>query len=158
MCYPPFTGAFNARRRGNVLLLGGVLDAFLNVVLSILLGLTLGAAGVAMASSLTAVVGLVFFARRLAAAEPDFELAPIWRTLALAVVASLPVAIPIALLLARRHLRGLVVGLSALAIFGSLGLLGYLFVALRLGLEEAAALMQFLAQAWSRMRPARRSR
>ena len=158
MCYPPFTGAFNARRRGDILLLGGVLYAALNAGLSILLGLTLGAAGVALASSLTAIVGIAYFARRLATTERDFVLAPIWRTLLLSLAASLPVAVPIALICWLGFVSGgLVVGLAALVVFGSLGLLGYLFLAVRLGLEEAGALAQLVGKAWSGLRPARRS-
>ncbi len=158
MCYPPFTGAFNARRRGDVLLLGGILYAALNAGLSILLGLTLGAAGVALASSVTAVLGLAYFARRLTAVEHDFVLSPIWRTLLLAIAASIPVAVPIGVICWLGFVSGgLVVGLTALIAFGSIGLLGYLAIALRVGLEEAGSLAQLVARAWSAMRPARRS-
>ena len=143
MAYPPFTGALNARRRGTVLLAGGVLNVCLNVVFDLAFGLTLGAAGIALSSSLTAMVVLVFFARRLATGEPDFELRPIWRTLLLAVAASAPVALPIGLLCWLGLVPGgLVGGLVALALFGALGLLAYLAVALRLGLEEARSLAE----------------
>ena len=115
MCYPPFTGALNARRRGGVLLAGGVMNVCLNLFLDVVLGITLGAAGVALSSSLTAIIVLSFFSRRLAHAEEDFALTPIARTLALAVAASLPVAIPIgALCWAGFVPAELVVGLLAL--------------------------------------------
>ena len=141
MAYPPFTGALNARRRGSVLLAGGVLNVILNVVLDVAFGLTLGAAGIALSSSLTAVIVLIFFASRVARSESDFERAPIARTLLLTLAASIPVAVPIAVLCWLGLVPGgLVGGLVVLAIFGVLGLLGYLVVALRLGIEEARSL------------------
>src|SRR6185295_18884621 len=54
MAYPPFTGALNARRRGTVLLAGGVLNVCLNIVFDLAFGFTFGAAGIALSSSLTA--------------------------------------------------------------------------------------------------------
>lgn len=148
MAYPPFTGALNARRRGTVLLAGGVLNVCLNVVFDIAFGFTIGAAGIALSSSLTAMLILVFFTRRLATAEPDFEVAPISRTLLLAVLSSLPVAVPIGLLCWIGVVPAdLVRGLVALALFGALGLIGYLVVAIRLGLQEAAAFAE-IARRW----------
>jgi putative peptidoglycan lipid II flippase len=147
MCYPPFTGALNARRRGKVLLAGGVLNVVLNAIFDVVFGLGFGAPGIALSSSLTAMVVLVFFARQVARSEDDFEIAPITRTLFLTVVASLPVALPIGLLCWLGVVPGgLAVGLGALALFGAVGLLGYLLVALRLGLEEARSLTQLLGQ------------
>jgi putative peptidoglycan lipid II flippase len=158
MCYPPFTGALNARRRGGILLAGGVANVCLNLLLDIVLGITLGAAGVALSSSLTAIVVLVFFAGRLARSEDDFVVAPITRTLLLAVAASLPVALPIALLCWLGAVPGgLVVGLLALFLFGTLGLLGYLLIATRLGLDEARALAQLIGEWYSHRRGAART-
>jgi len=155
MCYAPFLGALNARRRGGVLLAGGVINACLNLLLDIVLGVTLGSAGIALSTSLTGIVVLAFFSRRLARSEEDFALAPIWRTLVLAVAASLSVALPIALLCWLRVVPdGPVVGLLALFLFGTLGLLGYLLVAMRLGLDEARALAQLLGEWYSRRRGA----
>ena len=155
MCYAPFLGALNARRRGGVLLAGGVINACLNLLLDIVLGVTLGSAGIALSTSLTGIVVLAFFSRRLARSEEDFALAPIWRTLVLAVAASLPVALPIALLCWLRVVPdGPVVGLLALFLFGTLGLLGYLLVAIRLGLNEARAFAQLLGEWHSRRRGA----
>ncbi len=154
MCYPPFTGALNARRRGGVLLAGGVINVVLNLVLDIVFGVAFGAAGIALASSLTAIIVLVFFAYRVSRYEPDFELGPIRRTLVRSLLASLPVAIPIALLswlgVAPRDLVG---GFLSLAVFGTLGLLGYLLFALWLGVNEARELAQRLREAWPRRAP-----
>jgi len=160
MAYPPFTGALNARRRGTVLLAGGVLNVCLNIVFDLAFGFTFGAAGIALSSSLTAMVILVFFARRLAKAEADFEARPIGRTLLLAIAASVPVAIPIGLLSWLGIVPGgLIVGLVALAIFGAVGLLGYFLITLRLGVEEARSLGEVLARRLPyRRRPERAAR
>jgi putative peptidoglycan lipid II flippase len=152
MCYPPFTGAFNARRRGGVLLAGGVMNVVLNLTLDVVLGLTLGAAGVALSSSLTAIVVLVFFAWRLARSERDYVLRPISRTLALSLAASVPVAIPIALLSWSGVVPGeLAIGLLALILAGVFGMLGYVLIARRLGLDEARDLARLVAT-WVRRR------
>lgn len=148
MCSPALTGALNARRRGDVLLAGGVLGVLLNVTLDVLLGSWLGATGVALASSITSVIVLVFFAWRLSRSESTFTVVPIARTLRLATLASLPIALPLAAL----SWSGLVpsgtfAGLVALVAFGVLGLLGYLIVALRLGLDEARDVRQ-LGREW----------
>ena len=157
MCYPPFTGALNARRRGGVLLAGGVMNVVLNLVLDVVFGLTLGAAGVALASSLTGILVLIFFAGRVARTEADFVLAPISRTVLLSLAASLPVALPIALVCWLGFVpSGLVPGLLALALFGAMGLLAYGLIALRLGLEEARDAAALLAGWWSRRRGAAR--
>jgi putative peptidoglycan lipid II flippase len=143
MAYPPFTGALNARRRGSVLLAGGVLNVVLNIVLDVAFGLTLGAAGIALSSSLTAVLILIFFASRVARSEADFERAPIARTLLLTLAASIPLAVPIAVLCWLGLVPGgLVGGLIALVIFGAVGLIGYLVLALRFGIEEARSLAE----------------
>jgi putative peptidoglycan lipid II flippase len=153
MCAPPFTGAFNARRKGGLLLAGGVINVSLNLVLDIVFGLTLGAAGIALSSSVTATVVLAFFAWRLARSEDDFLPAPIARTLVIAVSASLPVAIPIGLLCWLGLVPGdLLLGLLALCLFGLVGVLGYTVVATRLGLEEVRAFTQLLATWLSRRR------
>jgi putative peptidoglycan lipid II flippase len=160
MAYPPFTGALNARRRGTVLLAGGVLNVCLNIVFDLAFGFTFGAAGIALSSSLTAMVILVFFARRLATAEADFEVRPIARTLRLAIATSVPVAVPIGLLSWLGVVpSGLVAGLGALAIFGAVGLLGYFLISLRLGVEEARSLGEVLARRLPyRRRPERAAR
>ena len=152
MLYPPFTGALNARRRGSILLAGGIMNVILNVSLDIVLGITLGAAGVALSSSLTAIVVLVFFSDRLARSERDFVIAPVGRTLLLAVAASIPVALPIGILSWSRVIPEiLIIELLALVAFGALGLLGYLLIAVRLGMDEAQAVTQLVVE-WSARR------
>ncbi len=155
MCYPPFTGAFNARRRGKILLAGGVMNVVLNLVLDIVFGLTLGAAGIALSSSLTAILVLVFFSRRLGQSEDGFVLGPISRTLVLAVAASLPAAIPIAVVSWLGLVPGsIVLELFALALFGALGMLGYVLIVMRIGPDEARSLIELLREWTSRRRRA----
>jgi len=143
MCYAPLTGALNARRRGGVLLAAGLLSVCLNFVLDVILGIWLGAAGVALSSSVTAMLVLAFFSWRLSLSETAFTLAPILRTLLRSTLASLPVAIPIAALSWSGMVpSGTLIGLAALLIFGILGILGYVIVAASLGLDEARELRQ----------------
>ncbi len=152
MCYPPLTGALNARRRGGVLLAAGLLSVCLNLALDVALGSWLGAAGVALSSSITALLVLAFFSWRLSRSETAFTLAPISRTLLLSTLASLPVAIPIAALSWSGIVpSGTIVGLAALLAFGIVGILGYLVVGVWLGLDEARALRQ-LGVAWNARR------
>lgn len=154
MCYPPFTGALNARRRAYVLLAGGAINVALNLVLDVVLGLTLGAAGIALSSSLTAIVVLIFFARRLARSEGDFVLAPIRRTVLLAIASCVPVAIPIGLVCWLRLIpEVLFIDLAALLAFGALGLLGYAVIAIRLGLDEVGVFAQLIRSAFPRRVP-----
>jgi putative peptidoglycan lipid II flippase len=143
MCYAPLTGALNARRRGGVLLAAGLLSVCLNFVLDVILGIWLGAAGVALSSSVTAMLVLAFFSWRLSLSETAFTLAPILSTLLRSTLASLPVAIPIAALSWSGMVpSGTLIGLAALLIFGILGILGYVIVAASLGLDEARELRQ----------------
>jgi putative peptidoglycan lipid II flippase len=143
MCAPSLSGALNARRRGDVLLAAGVLNVILNISLDVVLGIPLGAAGVALSSSITGIAVLVFFGWRLSRSERAFTFAPIWRTLRLATIATLPVAIPIAALVWSGLVpSGTLVGLVALLVFGVVGMLGYAIVALALGLDEAREIRQ----------------
>ncbi len=106
MTSPILTGAHNARRRGQVLLSGAMLNVMLNVGLDVLLGITLGIVGVALASSIASSLVLLFFTRRMAVSEPDFTIGPVARTLGLATVASAPVSIATAILCwSGSHLR-----------------------------------------------------
>jgi putative peptidoglycan lipid II flippase len=157
MCNPPLTGALNARRRGGTLLLAGVFNVVLNVVLDVVLGLAIGAAGVALSSSLTAIVVLFYFARTTARSEDDFELRPIGRTAGLALAASLPFGLAIAVLAWSGVVpMDLAPAVAALVVFGVVGIAGYLALASRLGLSEATLLLDAVAEAIGRRRGAPR--
>jgi putative peptidoglycan lipid II flippase len=143
------TGALNARRRGSVLLAAGTINVILNCALDIVLGIPLGVAGVALSSSVTAVVVATFKARRLARFEESLQLRPLARKLVLAVVAALPGALVCgALAWTGIYPAGLVGGLAALAVFGLAGVASYVILATRLGLGEPRMIVDV---AWSRV-------
>jgi putative peptidoglycan lipid II flippase len=155
MCLPALTGAFNARRRGSVLLAGGSMNVLLNAVTDVAFGIWLGGAGVALSSSVTAMVVAAFFVWRLSELEERFALTPIVRTGLLALLASLLVAAPIAVLSwARLVPSGTIIALVALVAFGVVGILGYLIVALWLGLDEARAVVRLCLEWYARRRGA----
>jgi putative peptidoglycan lipid II flippase len=138
MCYAPLTSALNARRRGRALLGGGVLNVIANLAFDIVLGLWLGAAGIALSSSLAALLVVVYFIRQVSRSEEGFSVALVLRTLVLALLGSLPIALPIAAACWLGAVpSGLIPGIGALVLFGIVGLLGYIVIAGRLGLEEA---------------------
>ena len=146
MVLPVLTGALNARRRGQVLLLGAMLNVALNFVLDITLGFWLGVVGVALSSSVTSAIVLGFFAWRLTISEAALRLRPIGRTLRLAFVASAPIAIAAALLCWTQPApSGIVLGVGALLGIGFLGMVGYLLLATWLGMQEAGTLVQMAA-------------
>ena len=146
MVSPVLTGALNARRRGQVLLLGAMLNVVLNLVLDITLGFWLGVVGVALSSSVTSAIVLGFFAWRLTISEAALRLRPIGRTLRLALVASTPIAIAAALMCWTQPApSGIVPGLAALLGIGVLGMVGYLLLATWLGMQESRTLVQLAA-------------
>jgi putative peptidoglycan lipid II flippase len=146
MVSPVLTGALNARRRGQVLLIGATLNVVLNLVLDIALGFSLGVVGVALSSSVTSAIVLGFFAWRLTISEAAFRLGPIGRTLGLAVVASLPIAVAAAWLCWMWPApSGIVLALALLLGIGILGMAGYFLVAMWVGMEEARTLARLAA-------------
>ena len=137
MVSPILTGAHNARQRGRVLLGGGILNAVLNLVLDVTLGATLGVVGIALATSVTSTIVLLYFVWQLNAREPGVEPRGIARTLVLAAAAVAPAAIVVGAV----AWSGLVPaelgpGLVALALFGALGLLAYGAAAWLIGIIE----------------------
>jgi putative peptidoglycan lipid II flippase len=153
MVSPVLTGALNARRRGQVLLIGATLNVALNLVLDVALGFSLGVVGVALSSSVTSAIVLAFFAWRLTISEPAFRLRPIGRTLALAVVAGAPIAIAAAWLCwIRPAPSGIAAAVAALLGIGILGMAGYFLVALTLGMEESRTFARLAADRLQRGR------
>jgi putative peptidoglycan lipid II flippase len=144
MVSPVLVGALNARQRGRALLAGGMLNVALNIALDVALGAWLGVAGIALASSVTSTIVLIFFARRVATSERSFELAPLVRTGVTALLASLPTAFVAAAIAWGGFVpRGVVPGLAFLVVVGTLGLIVYVAVAASIGLAEARVLLQF---------------
>ena len=91
------TGAHNARKRGTLLMVGGILNVILNLSLDVLLGSWLGVPGIALASSIAQGVVMLLFLVRLR--TPDgVQVRPLMRTLWLALLSSAPISIAIAAL------------------------------------------------------------
>ena len=149
------TGALNARRSGSVLLMAGTLNVILNCALDVVFGFSLGVAGIALSSSVTAVIVASFKARRLARLEETFHVRPLARMLAVAGVASLPAAVVCgALAWTGLYPAGLLGGLLTLAVFGLAGLVAYVFLADRFGLAEPRIIMNALLGRLARRRAA----
>jgi putative peptidoglycan lipid II flippase len=131
------TGALNARRRGSALLMAGTINVILNCVLDVVLGFPLGVGGIALSSSITAVIVVAFKARRLAHWEETFKVAPLVRRVAVAGAAALPGALACAALAWTGYYpRGLGAELVTLAVCGVAALASYILLAARLGLAE----------------------
>jgi putative peptidoglycan lipid II flippase len=149
------TGALNARRSGTVLLAAGILNVILNLTLDVVLGLSIGVAGIALSSSVTAIIVSAFKARQLARREAAFRLRPLGRYLALAVLASLPGALLCgALAWTGVYPSGLIPGLLTLALYGAIGGATYLALASRLGLDEPKVLVGIVVDRIARRRSA----
>jgi peptidoglycan biosynthesis protein MviN/MurJ (putative lipid II flippase) len=133
--------------------MGGAINVVLNLLLDVIFGFWLGAAGVALSSSVTAAVVLLFFAVRLSGFEPSFELAPIGRTLGLTLLASLPPAV-VALIVSWSGITtgNTALGIVALFLIGTVGLLAYFVVGLLLGLEEPRIMLDVALERLRRRR------
>jgi len=158
MISPILTGAHNARRSGRVLLTGATLNVIVNCLLDVVLGFSIGIVGVALASSITSTLVLIYFARRLETSEPAFTIDPIARTLGQAILASMPgtMAIGAFCWFGVVEIKD-VAALVALAVMGVLGGLGYLAAATLLGMEEPRTLITISMSAVRRQRPRRRA-
>ncbi len=136
------TQALNARRRGRLLLAAGIINVISNCVLDVVLGFSMGVAGIALSSSITAAIVVVFKARRLARSEATFRLRPLARNSLLACLAVAPGALVCgALSWAGLFPSGIIPGLAVLAAFGAFGMITYLVLATRLGLNEPKILL-----------------
>jgi putative peptidoglycan lipid II flippase len=158
MTSPVVRLALNARRLGRILLIGATMNVVLNTGFDLALGYTLGVAGVALSSSLTAAAVAVYFARQLRKSDPEFRLRPIARSLLLAALASLPGAVLLAALSwSGTFPKETLPALLTLAVFGSVGLTVYLVIATWLGLEEPRILARTVLQQLVRLHPRRGS-
>ena len=93
--------------------------------------------GVALASSITSIIVLAFFAWRLGHIEAAFRAAPIVSTVMRASLACLPAAVVIAAVAWGGFVpSGTLPWVVALVAFGIVGMLGYVLIALRTGPEE----------------------
>jgi putative peptidoglycan lipid II flippase len=136
------TQALNARRRGRLLLAAGIINVISNCVLDVVFGFSLGVSGIALSSSVTAAIVVVFKARRLAGSEAAFRLRPLARNALLAFLAVAPGALVCgALSWAGLFPPGTIAGVATLAAFGGFGMGTYLVLATRLGLNEPRILL-----------------
>lgn len=154
MVAPVLIGAHNARRQGVLLLATGAINVVLNFTLDVALGAWLGVAGIALSSSITAILLVIFLSVRLRKAEADFPLRPLLRT-ALHALGAVTIPAAIVALVAWSGLgRGSVTwDLLLLAGLGIPAAAAYTFIATRTGLSEATNVMRLISQ---RLRPVAR--
>ena len=140
MLIPVLSGALNARRKGAVVLAGGILNVTLNLALSLALGLTFGILGIALATSLMQAAIVVFFANRVHAVEPSFESFAWVRVLVKAAVMATPGAL-LAAWVAWTMWPDLdtLSGLAVLIALGIVGVTTYFLVAWLVGISRAGA-------------------
>lgn len=151
------TGAHNARQRGLFLMSMGFLNAVLNAVFNVGLGLVIGIAGIALSTSLT--VGLVQFIKawRLGSLDEAFPLSDLLIVSARSLVASVVVAAPIALVAWNLpHGLGLPTALAVLAGLAAAGMVGYIAIGRLIGLNEPWVVARTLLRSPARLRRGRR--
>jgi putative peptidoglycan lipid II flippase len=152
MTSPVVRLALNARRLGRILLTGATVNVILNTIFDVVLGFTLGVAGVALSSSLTAGVVAVYFARQLSIVEPEFKVRPIASNLGRSFLASIAAAAPVAALAwSGTFPAGTLPGLLALGLFGVFGLAAYVALATWLGLDEPRVLASVAGRPFARL-------
>jgi putative peptidoglycan lipid II flippase len=153
MALPILTGAHNARRRGRLMLVGGTLNVVLNIVLDITLGYWLGTAGIALASSIAEIVVVVLFIERLGGSVDAFDLRPLARTCVLALVATAPAAVAVAIVTRIGVIPDdTAIAVASLVACGVLGVASYVLLASAMGVETARTLLQFVLDRVARMR------
>ncbi len=144
MIQPVFTAAHNTRRRGTLLAFTGICNAILNVVLNLTFGRVLGVAGIALSSSVTLAIVLVFLAWRVPSDE-GFHGSELVRAGARALAASLVPGVPIAALIWSMPLNGDAVGHVLVAVSCTMiGAVGYVVAAEQVGLPEPGIILRSL--------------
>ena len=137
MILPILTGAHNARRNGTLLAVTAVSNAVLNLLLNVAFGRLFGVTGVALSTSITMAILLVFLAWRLARSEADFDRRAVirvgWRVLLASAVPAVIVGTVAWNLLGSPLRPGKPGGLGVLATGGAVGYMG---MALLLGIRE----------------------
>lgn len=152
MLNPVIVDSLNARRRGTVLLAGGIANAAINLVLDVVFGLTIGVAGIALATSTTiAIVLFLVLGPNLARSEPEFRLGRLGRPVALAIVAAIPGTLVFgALAWSGIAPREGIPAILFLGIAGIVGLAAYGLIAIRVGLEEPRAILEAVQERFRR--------
>lgn len=150
---PTLVSALNARRKGAVLLAGGILTMTGNIALDVLFGYLFGVVGIPLATVVVSVVVVAFMGNQLKRLQPGLSWRPIWRTFGLAFVASTPSAILFGVPIWTGMVgEGLFVGTTTLAVAGLGGLVLYYGIARRIGLPEADSIIAFALNTLKRIR------
>jgi putative peptidoglycan lipid II flippase len=155
MLSPVLVAAHNALRHGMILLVTGTLDVALNIAFDFLFGLSLGVAGIALATSLSATLIIGYLAWRLARTTSGFSPKAVLLTGVRAGLAAAPGTAVIGWLCWQGVIgpdTPTLLGLAWLAFLGLVGVVGYALVARTFGPEEAPRMVSVIA-AW---RPWRR--
>jgi putative peptidoglycan lipid II flippase len=131
------TAALNARRKGVILLMAGTMNVILNFILDLVFGITLGVVGIAVSSTLTAALVVIWKSRRFRGLEGGVDLPFLARAVAAALAAAAPGAIVVGAWAWTTDLPpNALVGLLELAVFAVIGLGSYILIAPRMGLQE----------------------
>ena len=138
MILPILTGAHNARRNGTLLAVTAISNAVLNLLLNLVFGRLFGVTGVALSTSITMAILLVFLAWRLARSEVDFDQRAVLHVgkrvlLASAVPAIIVGTISWNLLGSSLKTPG---NLAAVVLLAIVGAIGYFGMAVILGIRE----------------------
>lgn len=158
MASPTLNSALNAQRKGMVLLAGGIISVTLTVILDIVLGLTIGILGIALATTIANASVAVFFAWRLHRMDRAFDLQEIRVLLVRSFVAVVPGALfGLFVIWWLGSGVGLPAGLLILGLVGVAGVVSYGLFASSLGVAEPMVMAR-LATRWLRDRLALRRR
>ncbi|MBA3688130.1 MAG: oligosaccharide flippase family protein [Chloroflexi bacterium] len=149
MIQPVFTAGHNLRRRGMLMAVTGICNAALNLVFNVLLGSLFGVGGIALSSSVTLAILLVFLARRIPEEEhlQGRELAGL---AARTILASLVPAVIIGSVMWSLPAGLFYLKLAALVIGSVSGLAGYLLMSRLLGIREPVAMTRIVTDAVSK--------
>jgi putative peptidoglycan lipid II flippase len=151
MLVPILTGAHNARRRGTLLLVGGITNVVVNITLDLVLSRWLGVPGIAVASSVAEVTVLVLFIHYLSRHGDSFELREIARKTVTAIVASAPGSVLVgAIVWFGLVPPGIGPAIAGLVLAAAVGGVAYLVTATALGLSEPLAIWRAMT---GRFRP-----
>lgn len=151
MIGPILQSAHNALRHGRILLATGTMNVVLNLVLNVAFGSLIGAAGIALSSSISSALLILFLASRLTELGATGSVPTLWATLARSLLSVSIPAIPIAALSWLGIVGGGGVGsLPALLVLGVGGLVVYALISRRLGSPEVDALTDAALRAFRR--------
>jgi putative peptidoglycan lipid II flippase len=150
MIQPVLVAAHNARRRGMLMGLTAVSNAFLNVVLDLAFGSVLGAVGIALSSSVTLAILLLFLTWRVPADE-GFRIRDVADAAGRSFAASLVPGIPIGAVVWWLTRDGIVAGgLPILIVCAIMGAIGYLLATKLFRLPEPWIMLGVLGEAMKR--------